>query len=60
MGRYLSTREAAEYLGMSVDRLDRLCSNRDIAYIKPSERRRAFDRHDLDAFMRSRRVEPAR
>jgi excisionase family DNA binding protein len=58
--RYLSTRDAAAYLGMSVDALHRLTSNQDIPHIKVHAHRLAFDRLDLDAWMRARRVEPAR
>lgn len=54
--RWMTTREAADYLRLTVDRVHRLTSNGDIPHSRIGRSLR-FDRLDLDAWMRSRRVE---
>ena len=54
--RYVPTREAADYLGITVNHLHKLTSNRDIPFIRLGRQLR-FDIQDLDTWMRGRRVE---
>jgi excisionase family DNA binding protein len=56
---WMDTREAAAYLGISVDSLHRLTSNQAIRHTKVHAHALRFHRLDLDAFMRERTVEPA-
>lgn len=52
----MTSKEAAAYLRISLDRLHRLTSNRDIPYSRIGRSLR-FDRLDLDAWIRSHRVD---
>ena len=49
--RYLTTREAAAYLGISLSYLHRLTSQRALRYYKPASRLLYFDVTDLDAWI---------
>jgi excisionase family DNA binding protein len=52
----MTSKEAASYLRVTLDRLHRLVSNQDIPFSRIGRSLR-FDRLDLDAWMRERRVE---
>ncbi|GEM_PF-1387004 len=55
----LSSGEAAEYLGVSIHWLRRLCSSRSIPYFRTGGGKLiSFKREDLDAFLTSRRITP--
>lgn len=58
--RYMTTAEAAHYLGLSVNALHRMTSDQTIPHIKVNAHRLAFDRLRLDAWMHARSVEVAR
>lgn len=49
--RYLTTREAAAYLGVSLSYLHRLTSQRALRHFKPASRLLYFDVDDLDAWI---------
>lgn len=55
----LSTREAADYLGVSLSTLRRLVAERSVRHYKPGGQLR-FDPADLDAYVRSSVREPVR
>lgn len=55
--RYLSSRDAAAYLGLSLDQLKRLTSARAIPFHKVNDRCNRYDIDELDQFMRERRIE---
>lgn len=52
----MTTKEAAEYLGVSMSTLYKMTHNRVIPYYKPTGRISYFNRADLDAWMTSTRV----
>jgi excisionase family DNA binding protein len=56
MDRWMTSKEAASYLRVTLNRLHKLTSNEDIPFSRIGRSLR-FDRLDLDAWMRSRRVE---
>jgi excisionase family DNA binding protein len=53
--RYLTVEDAADYMGLTPDALRARVKKRNIAFIKDGKRV-MFDRVDLDAHMRARRV----
>ena len=53
---FLTTAEAAKYLGVSVHHLHRLTSEKQISYYKPGGRLCYFDRAELDAWVRKNRI----
>lgn len=52
----LTSDEAAEYLGIAKQTLDRLAMNKDLPYYKPSGKARYFKRSELDAWIEKSRV----
>ena len=48
--RVLNTEEAAQFLGISEDRIRRMCAAGVIPYSKPSGKRLYFKREDLEAW----------
>jgi excisionase family DNA binding protein len=54
--RYLSTKEAAEYLGTTPAALRKRVERSELPHIKDGRRLR-FDRFDLDAHMRAHRID---
>jgi excisionase family DNA binding protein len=56
--RYFATKEAAEYLGTTPAALRKRVERGEIPYIRDGRRLR-FDRLDLDAHMRARRIDAA-
>jgi hypothetical protein len=50
--KWMSRRQAADYLGISIDVFDRL----DIPYVELGKRLHKFDVDDLNVFMYSRKV----
>jgi excisionase family DNA binding protein len=53
-GGLLSSKEAAEYLGVSNVTLRRMCLRKAISFVKVTPKRYRFDVADLDEFKRSR------
>lgn len=49
--RFLSRKDAAEYLGISMSAMQRLCFNRKVRYYKPDGKNSYFDVADLDAYI---------
>lgn len=57
--RYMSQREAAEYLGLSTRFISRETAAGNLAVIRVGEGKAVkYDRADLDAYMLKRRQEP--
>lgn len=54
--KYLTSKEAAEYLGFSLSYFRKLMMRRAIPMYKPSGKLCFFDRDDLDAFRQSVRI----
>ncbi len=49
--RFLTRKEAAEYLGLSMHAMDLVCFKRKIRYYRPSGKQSYFDISDLDAYI---------
>ena len=49
--RFLSRKEAVEYLGISLSMINRLCFNRKIRYYRPNGKDTYFDIDDLNAYI---------
>lgn len=49
--RFLTRKEAAEYLGLSMHAMDLICFNRKIRYYRPSGKQSYFDIADLNAYI---------
>lgn len=49
--RFLTRREAAEYLGISAHAMDLICFNKKLRYYRPSGKQSYFDIADLDAYI---------
>lgn len=54
--KFLTTEEAAKYLGFTPAYLRKLCFLRQIPYFKPNGGRLLFERAELEAFIRASRV----
>ncbi len=52
---YLTSKEAANYLGIKVSTLNDYCWSGLIPYSKPTDRKRYFKRSDLNGFMSKNR-----
>jgi len=53
-GGLLSSKEAAEYLGVSTTTIQRMCRNKLISFVKVTPHEYRFSQMDLEAFQRSR------
>ena len=53
---YLKAREAAEYIGTTLNYLYKLTSNHKIPYYSPTGRKCLFKREELDAWIEKSRV----
>ena len=49
--RFLTRKEAAEYLGVCMHAMQILCFNRKIRYYRPNGKQSYFDVADLDAYI---------
>lgn len=49
--RFLTRKEAAEYLGISTSAMQRICFNRKVKYYRPNGKDTYFDIADLDAYI---------
>lgn len=58
--RFLSVREAAEYLDTTVAGVWKMCFNRQIRHYKPTAKRIFFDIEDIEEFITSGIVVPAK
>jgi len=54
--RYLSTSDAAAYLGMPLGTLQKIMSSNAITYIRPNRGKAYFRKSDLDAYMEKGRI----
>lgn len=54
--KYLTSKAAAEYLGLKINYLYKLTSQRLIPFYSPTGRHIIFDREDLDAWVRAAKV----
>ena len=54
--RFLSRKDAAEYLGLSMSMMQRICFNRKVRYYRPNGKDTYFDVADLDAYIMSGEV----
>ena len=54
--RFLSRKEAAEYLGVSSSMMNRLCFNRKVKYYRPNGKDTYFAIENLDAYIMSGEV----
>lgn len=49
--RFLTRKEAAEYLGLTMRAMDMVCFKRKLRYYRPSGKQSYFDIADLDAYI---------
>lgn len=54
--RFLTRKEAAEYLGVSMHTIEKLCFKRKIRYYSPTGKQSYFDVGDLDKYVMSGEV----